>query len=347
MTNSPAAVSVPVGAGAPAKGNDARRENVWVAVFVIVLLVAAPWIDHSYRFLSVAISTGIATIALYGLGILFGQTGLLSIAHAALMGVGAYTSALLYEHLGLGFWASIPFAMVTSALIAAVLGLCSLRVSGHHFIIITFAFGALFSIVMTNGGSLTGAAAGLDVGQIGPVLGINLAKILNFYYLTVFLVLCCILAAYLIRISAYGRTLRSIRENEVLAKSIGINTNFHKIGAFALSGVFAGLAGVLQAYFLLHISPTLYGTFPSVYLALMVMLGGPRMLYGPLGGAIIVNFLPEVLHLDPVDARIVYGVALVAVIMLLPGGVIAGLIGMYHKLGQLLTRSRGERHHGA
>ena len=126
-------------------------------------------------------------------------------------------------------------------------------------------------------------------------------RFLNFYYLTVFLVVLCILVTWLVSVSRYGRTLRALRENEVLARSIGIHTGFHKVAAFMLSGLFAGLAGVLQAYFLQHISPTLYDTFPSVYLALMVMLGGPRMLYGPLAGAIIVNFLPEVMHLDPVD----------------------------------------------
>ncbi len=324
----PAPASVATGARS---GRSTSYERAVVTLVVVAVLVAAPWIDHSYRFLSIAISTGIAAITLYGLGILFGQAGILSIAHAALMGVGGYTAAILAGSLGLGFWASIPFAMAATAVVAGIVGLPSLRVAGHHFIIITFAFGALFSIAMTNGGDLTGAAAGLDVGPVGALLGINLDKILNFYYLTVLLVLASILVTWLVSVSRYGRTLRAIRENETLARSIGINTGFHKIGAFMLSGLFAGLAGVLQAYFLRHISPTLYDTFPSVYLALMVMLGGPRMLYGPLGGAIIVYFLPEVLNLDPVDSRIAYGVALVAVIMLLPGGIIAGPIDLYRR----------------
>ncbi len=307
-------------------------ESIVVAVAVIALLVAVPWLGPSYRFLSVATSTGIATIALYGLSVLFGQAGILSVGHAALMGVGGYTAAILAGDLGLGFWSALPFAMVVSALVAGLLGLPSLRVSGHHFIIITFAFGALFSIVMTNGGDFTGAATGLDLGPIGWLFGVNLDKTRNFYLLVVGAVLISILATHLIANSAYGRTLRSIRENEPLARSVGINTGLHKLGAFMVSGLFAGAAGILEAYYLRHISPTLYGPFPSVYLALMVMLGGPRMLYGPLGGAIIVNFLPEILNLDPVDARIAYGVGLIAVIMLLPGGLIAGLIDAYRWL---------------
>src|SRR5262249_12160247 len=161
------------------------------------------------------------------------------------------------------------FSALVAALVAGLLGLPSLRVSGHHFVIITFAFGELLTIVLTNGGSFTGAATGLDVDPIGHVLGINFDKVRNYYFLVVAALLLSILATHLVAISAYGRTLRSIRENEALARAVGVNTSLHKIGAFMLSGVFAGLAGILQAYYLRHISPTLYGAFPSVYLALM------------------------------------------------------------------------------
>ena len=131
------------------------------------------------------------------------------------------------------------------------------------------------------------------------------------------------LAAYCIARSRYGRTLRSIRENEPLARSVGVNTNMQKVLAFMLSGLFAGVGGALQAYNFRHISPDLYGGATSLYFALMVMLGGPRTIFGPLAGAIIVTFLPEVMRIDPVDSRIAYGLALIAVVMLLPGGVIA------------------------
>lgn len=289
-------------------------------------LLAIPWLGPTYRFLSILISTEIAAIALYGLSVLFGQGGILSLAHAALMGVGAYTAAILAQRVGFGFWVAVPFAMAASAIVAGLLGLSSLRVAGHQFIIITYAFGSLFSIVLTNGGDFTGAATGLDVGPVAPVLRVNFNKIHNYYVLVTTILLLSIVVAHLVSVSRYGRVLRSIRENEPLARAVGINTGLHKLGAFMVSGLFAALAGVLQAYFLQHISPTLYGGFPSVYLALMVMLGGPRRLYGPLVGAIIVNFLPEVMNLDPVDARIAYGVGLIAVIMLLPGGVMAGVI---------------------
>jgi branched-chain amino acid transport system permease protein len=296
------------------------------AILLVAFLFGFPFLNPSYRLMSVAISTGISAITLYGLSVIFGQVGIMSVGHAALMGCGAYTVALLAERLGVGFWVSTPIAMVATAAVAGLLGLASLRVAGHHFIIISFAFGSLFSIVMTNGGSFTGSAAGLDLGTVPSVLGLHFNKVHDFYLLVAFFVLLSILATFLISILPYGRTLRAIRENEPLAMAIGIDAPGQKIIAFMISGLYAGLAGSLQAHYLLHVSPLLYGSFPSVYLALMVMLGGPRMLLGPLAGAIIVYFLPEMLQLDPVDSRIVYGCGLIAVIMLMPGGAVAGMV---------------------
>lgn len=308
------------------------REQLGAAIVVVAVLVALPWLGLGYRFLSLAITTGYTAIALYGLGIQFGQAGIMSVGHAALMGIGAYAAAILARDTGFGFWPALPFSILLSSMFAGLVGLPTLRVSGQHYIIITFMFCALLVIALTNGGTFTGAATGLDVGSITPVLGINFDKLSNAYYLVVAALLLILLATYLIANSPYGRTLRAIRENEALARAVGINVHLHKIGVFMVSGAFAGTAGILQLYYLRHISPGLFGAFPSLYLALMVMLGGARFLYGPLVGAIIVNFLPELMNLDPVDSRIAYGVALLVVILVLPGGVSAGLMGIYRWL---------------
>jgi branched-chain amino acid transport system permease protein len=307
-------------------------ERLIMPAILIVVLIGLPWFNPGYRLLSLATSTGISTIALYGLAILVGQAGIMSVGHAALMGVGAYTGAILARDLGLNLWAALPFAAIFSAVVAGLVGLPSLRVGGHHFVIITFAFCGLLTIVLTNGGVFTGGATGLDIGAITPLFGINFGKLQNTYLLVACFVLASVALTFWVMTSRYGRTLRSIRENEKLAAALGVDVNFHKIVAFMVSGAFAGVAGILQLYFLQHISPDLFGAFPSVYIALMVMLGGPRMLYGPLAGALIVTFLPEVLRLDPIDARIAYGIGLSAVILLLPGGVMAGLAGLYRTL---------------
>ncbi len=308
------------------------REQIVLGVFVLAAIVTFPLLNPGYRLLSLAVTTGFTAIALYGLALQFGQAGILSVGHAGIVGVGAYTAAILAAQFGAGFWLALPFSIVVAAFAAALVGMPSLRVGGQHYIIITFCFSALLVIALTNGGTFTGSATGLDVGPIAPVFGINFAQIKNTYALVSGCLVACIIATYAIVNSPYGRTLRAIRENEPLARAVGINSNLQKIGVFFLSGAFAGLAGILQTYYLRHISPPLYGAFPSLYLALMIMLGGARYLYGPLIGAIVVTFLPEVGHLDPIDARIAYGIALLIVILLLPGGVSGGIAELYRAL---------------
>ena len=299
---------------------------------LLALFAMVPLLSPSNRFLSLAISAGINIVALYGLSVLFGQTGILSMGHAALVGVGAYTATILARDFDIGFWLALPLAGVMAALVATVIGIPSLRVSGHHFVIMTFAFGQLLAIVLTNGGDFTGAATGLDLLRPVALFGADLGDLTRYYLLVVGFVALSAVASWAIINSSYGRTLRAIRENEKLAASLGINVGRQKIGAFVVSGVFAGVSGVLLAYFLRHISPGQFASFPSIYLALMVMIGGARLLLGPLAGGILVAFLPELLKLDPVESRILYGVCLIAVILLLPNGLIAGVLDGWRKL---------------
>ncbi|MER9234585.1 branched-chain amino acid ABC transporter permease [Mesorhizobium sp. M0622] len=314
---------------------------------VLTLIALVPLLSPSNRFLSLAISAGINVIALYGLSVLFGQTGILSMGHAALVGVGAYTAAILARDFGIGFWLALPAAALTSAVFAMIVGIPSLRVGGHHFVIMTFAFGQLLAIVLTNGGDYTGAATGLDI--VGPVtlFGADMGDLTRYYLMVVAFVAIAAVASWAIINSPYGRTLRAIRENEKLAASLGINVGGHKIGAFVVSGIFAGISGVLLANFLGHISPTQFASFPSIYLALMVMIGGARLIAGPLAGGILVAFLPEVLNLDPVQSRIVYGVCLIAVILLLPEGLIAGIVAAVRKVFVAKPNERQELEHSA
>jgi branched-chain amino acid transport system permease protein len=307
------------------------------ALVLFALLALVPWLGPSNRLLSLAITAGINVVALCGLAVLFGQTGILSMGHAALVGVGAYAAAILARDAGMGFWAVLPLAAIAAALVAMVVGVPSLRVSGHHFVILTFAFGQLLTIILTNGGEFTGRATGLDMQLPVTLFGFDLDPLPRLYLVVLGFVTVSAVASWAIIHSSYGRTLRAIRENEKLAASLGINVGRHKIGAFVVSGVFAGVSGVLLAYFLRHISPGQFAAFPSIYLALMVMIGGARLLLGPLAGGVLVAFLPEMLALDPVESRILYGVCLIAVILLLPNGLIAGAIDGWRRL----VRRRG------
>ena len=315
---------------------------IWTALVIVIVLF--PTIVHSSRFLDVAVTYGIFAIALYGLGFLYGQTNYLSIAHSALLGVGAYTAAILFIQAGLGFWAVLPLAALLAMAAALLLGYPALRVSGYHFVIVTFAACELFVLATRNlGGAearkgLTGGAQGLDITEpVGAVFGqsfdINL-ELEPFYYLVIAFLFITMIVTQILVGSPLGRTFRAIRENEPLARSVGIRANWYKILAFGISGLFAGVAGALFAYKLRHIAPDLFNSFEGVELALMVLLGGSRRLMGPLVGAVIVGFLPEILDvigigLTPFQRQIVFGALLVAVIILLPHGLVQGVADLY------------------
>ncbi len=323
---------------------------LWTAL--VVLMVLFPTIINSSRFLDVAITYGIFAIALYGLGFLYGQTNYLSIAHSALMGVGAYTAAILFIQLGFGFWAVLPLAALLAMVAALLLGYPALRVSGYHFVIVTFAACELFVLATRNlGGAearkgLTGGAQGLDitepVGQIfGQSFDINL-ELEPFYYLVIAFLFAAMIVSQALVSSPLGRSFRAIRENEPLARSVGIRANWYKILAFGISGIFAGVAGALFAYKLRHIAPDLFNSFEGVELALMVLLGGSRRLMGPVVGAAIVGFLPEILDvigigLTPFQRQIVFGAMLIAVIILLPHGLVQGIADLYGYAKQALA----------
>jgi branched-chain amino acid transport system permease protein len=144
------------------------REQIVLAILVLGVVVIFPLLNPGYRLLSLAVTTGFTAIALYGLALQFGQAGILSVGHAGIVGVGAYVAAILATQFGAGFWVALPFSILVSALAAALVGMPSLRVGGQHYIIITFCFSALLVIALTNGGTLTGSATGLDVGPIAP-----------------------------------------------------------------------------------------------------------------------------------------------------------------------------------
>ena len=327
-----------------------RAEKIVMAVLVGGALVAMPWILPTARLLTLAIIAAINVVALYGLALLYGQTGILSVAHAALWGVGAYAGALLAKHANWNFWAALPIAIVAAAVLAGLLAYPSFRVKGHHFLILTFAFGELFVIVMKNGDDFgTGGAEGVQIlDKIPPVSGVRFDSLESFYFLVLIFLFLSMSAAYLIVRSSMGRTLRAIRENEVLAESLGVNTLYYKMLIFSISGAFAGMSGLLYAYHLHHIAPQIFGAFASIQLILILLLGGARTVLGPIVGATIVFFLPEVIKLDPIESRILYGVLLVLVILVLPRGVTLGMRDQYARIkrGSLAAAGRvneGER----
>ena len=142
----------------------------------------------------------------------------MSLGYAGLMGFGGYTAAILSRDFGMNMWMAMPFSVLVAALCAGLFGLPSLRISGHHFAITTYVMCELLRIALINGGKFTGAATGLDLPPMGMLFGVKLDKLANAYELVAAFMFLSMLAAYCVANSRYGRTLRSIRENEQLAR---------------------------------------------------------------------------------------------------------------------------------
>lgn len=312
-----------------------------VAVVVLAAFASLP-LFGSHRLISVATSTLIFAIAAYGLYFLYSQSGQMSVAHGALMGLAAYSAALLDLHFHITFWAAIPIAMATSCAAGFLVGLPSIRVSGHYFLIVTFAFAQVFVITGENWISLTNGVDGLGVRDSpDPILGLAVDTGTGFFYLALVATALVVSVIYVLSRTRFCRLLRAARQNERLAASLGMNVLRSRFLAFAISGLFPGLAGVLYAYYLSHVQPDTFGITAGVDLILMLVLGGSSSLLGPLTGSLFYFYLPEVINLSPTVSRIVFGLLLVVTILVLPNGVAGSLVrGVRRLAAAILDRGR-------
>lgn len=299
-----------------------------------ILIVAAPWLLPTARLLSDATYAAVLATAAYGVWFIFRYVGILSIAHAAFMGLGAYAAALSVTHWNLNFWLQLLLAAAVGAASAAAMGAVALRTRGSYFLIVLFAFTELITAVLTNWQSLTGGSLGLFVMKPAEPLGSLLAfqSPHAFYWLAIAFMFVIAAATVALTRSRFGRRLVTIRDDDVLANSLGLSTFRHKLGAVAISGAIAGVAGLLFLYQETALEPSLFGVFPGVNLVLIMLLGGVGIVAGPVVGSIIFVFLPEVLGLGPNAVQLVYGLLLVAVMVVLPSGLGGSLNQLYHRL---------------
>lgn len=234
--------------------------------------------------------------------------GLLSLANAAFMGIGAYTAALCTLHLKLAFPLALLAGSLLPAAVALVIGLPVLRLAGVYLAIATLGFGEVVRVVLLNL-QITGGPLGLN--------GIPLKT--QWWHLALALGLTLYALARLAR-SKIGRSFEAIREDEVAARVMGINATYYKLLAFVLGAFLAGLAGGLNAHFTFFLSPGEYGFEPAVDILTMAVLGGTGSLVGPLLGSALLTLLPELLRFLHDYRLAVNGLILVLVVLYLPNG---------------------------
>lgn len=282
--------------------------------------------------LHIAIMAGIYAILATSLNLLLGYTGLLSVAHAGIAGVGAYTAALLALRCNCPFAVSIAAAVVVSLAFGALVGLPALRLKDEAFVIASFSFQVLFVAVANNLDRITGGPMGIPGIPAISLMGISLTTPRSFSVLMVLFLAAVLAIAHTLAKSPLGRQLRAIREDEVFALVAGKRTPRTKLLVFAVSAGLAGCAGALFAYYITFIDPTSFSLMESILVVAVVVVGGAGSLWGPVLGAVALITLPELLRfvgmpqVVAADVRqMLYGLALVACMLWRP----QGLIGEY------------------
>ena len=305
------------------------------AVVAALLVACYPLVVHSPYLMQVTDTALIYAVAVLGLGILLGFTGQMSLAQAAFFGIGAYASALLSLDFNLPFWIALPSAVLVTAAIGAAVGFPCLRLSGHYLALATIGFGIIVQLVFINARGWTNGSDGLTGIPAPQIGGFAFDSYPRYFYVVYAALLLCIFVAWRLKHSRVGRAFEAIRENEIAAQTLGINVTHYKVLAFVLAAAFGGLGGSLIAHMTRFISPDSYSFDQSVVFLVMLVIGGSSTITGAVTGAILLTFLPEVLRPLKTSYIMVYGAAVVAMVIFMP----EGLIGM---LSWQFRRMRGQ-----
>jgi branched-chain amino acid transport system permease protein len=298
------------------------RALVAGAVAVVAAAAVAPLLP-SYP-LTLLTQVAIMAVMAMSLDILLGYTGLPSLGHAAYFGVAAYAVGVLATDYQKGFLTCLLAGLLLAGATAAVFGLLAIRATGTYFLMITLALGMVVWGLAFRWVSMTKGDNGI-AGVPRPSLGLlpwNLnAPLPFFYFALVVAAVAWILLGTLAR-SPFGLTLKGIRESETRMRALGYDVWLHKYLAFVIAGIFAGLAGVLWAYYNGFVSPVDVQLVTSVEALLMVALGGPGTLAGPALGAAVIVFLKNFVSVYTKRWLLILGAVYIGVILFAPRGVL-------------------------
>ncbi|MFW6145492.1 MAG: branched-chain amino acid ABC transporter permease, partial [bacterium] len=298
-------------------------------IIFLVLLILLPFIANDYM-LYVLNLIGISIIGAIGMNILTGFTGLISLGHAAFIGIGAYGTSILSMKLGLPFILALPAGASISAIFGVIIGIPSLRVKGLYLLVATLAFQIIFEYLLFHLTFITGGREGITV-KSASLFGMSFSSEKSFFYLILVLVVLSIIFATNVFRTNVGRAFIAIRDRDIAAELVGINVFKFKLLAFGLSSFYAGIAGGLWAYHVNSISPEHFPLWLSIRYIAMVIIGGLGSRIGAIFGAAFVILIPEVLsaiaslvHLDvgvlSSLQQIVFGMLIILFLIVEPDG---------------------------
>lgn len=295
------------------------RGKIILAVLTLAAIVFPLTINNSYV-LGIVIVMLIFMVAVIGLDLLHGFTGVLSLGQAGFMAVSGYTAAILMRDFGVPPLLAMIIAIVVSMLVAWVLAVSTIRLTGYNIAIATLGFSIIMESIATGWRSLTGGSAGFTGIPNFSIGSWSFSSDRSIYYLVLFFLIIGFWLAYNLTRSQTGRVLKSIQQDSFASQSMGVAINRYRTKVFVLSSAYAGLAGVLYAHYMNFLSPGMVGMDTSIQLLVMLTLGGAGSLWGLIPGVAILSLIPEVFKSIANYQIIIEGLILIVILMFFKGG---------------------------
>ncbi|WP_238933437.1 branched-chain amino acid ABC transporter permease [Brevibacillus choshinensis] len=287
-------------------------------ILLLVVLCLLPFLSNNY-WLDVATLALFYVVLAQGLNVVVGFAGLLDLGYAAFFAVGAYTTGILMTVYHWSFWLTLPVAMVFAAIVGVIVGAPTLRLRSDYLAIVTLGFGEIIRILAINL-TITGSASGI-YGIPRPSIGSYvLSGQMDFYYLILLVAVLAVLAVRRLGTSRLGRAWMYIREDEDAAEAMGINRINMKLLAYSIGAVIGSMAGSIFAVKMSAIAPLSFSFTQSIMILLAVVLGGLGSIPGVVLGAVLVIVLPELLRSVEDWRYLIFGAALVAMMLFRPQG---------------------------
>jgi branched-chain amino acid transport system permease protein len=305
---------------------------VLLAVLAFIYLVAFPYyLRGSNYVLGVVTNASILSFISLGVWVTF-SIGRINISQGAFALIGGYTTAILSTRYGVSFWLCLPLSGLVAAAVGIVIGAAILRLRGVYFAMITLSLTEAVRLAFLNGGAFTQGATGIiNIPRPGALslFGLTIvpafgsAEPLPFYYLAAGLLLLGLIGVWRLTTSRLGWVFRSLRQNEDLAASIGINVAKYRVIAYGFSCLLGGIGGAFFAAFHQNIFPATYSVTDSVYFMLYCFLGGLDFIFGAVVGAFLLVISFELLHDLQEYQALIYGVLMISCILWLPNGILS------------------------
>jgi branched-chain amino acid transport system permease protein len=311
----------------------------FLPLIIFALLLGLPFIGLSTYIMHIVILVLLWSVIGMGWNILGGYTGQVSFGHAAFFGMGAYTSGILYQHMGISAWWGLPVCVAVLLALSLLIGFICLRLRGAYFALATLALGEICRVAAENLVQFTQGNMGIMIRERTWV------DKTWYFYIILFITVGSYIVIKKVMESKWGYYFVAIREDQDAAESLGIDTTFYKTVSLCLSGVLTGIAGAFYMNYMGYIDPSI--AFPlydiSIVTVMVVMVGGAATYWGPIIGAVIMVFLAEEIRSLPYIGaahQTIFGIILILIIMYLPNGI----VGDFRKLRKPFVKKRGVQH---